>query len=295
LEIMMTVLRNSLGAFLCLALLATTAGAGEPVGEVLSARAELYGGNGNVRSVLGAGDPIHFLDRLSTNATGIGEFILDDGTKLALGPSGSVVVDQFVRKGGSGFSRLGTSVAKGAFRWISGQSTSAAYEINTPTGTMGIRGTALDVTTLDGVTHIVLLNGGARFCAGEACEVLTATGDYITASGQTVSRPVDVRTVFTTKADAAAVFPFLANPGLLSAAFRVPGSNTLSNLSLNQPGRFLRGGSNPGASGLGGLANAPAGLVATGAVAAAGGLAAALSILSSMEDADDEDQPITPD
>jgi len=67
--------------------------ASDPVGKVLSAKTTVSSG----KRVLQANDGVFFLDRLSTNQTGIGEFMFKDGTKLALGPSASLVVDQFVQ------------------------------------------------------------------------------------------------------------------------------------------------------------------------------------------------------
>jgi hypothetical protein len=116
--------------------------AAEPVGKVLSAKASVYSG----KRTLQAGDEVFLRDRLSTSATGAAEFVFRDGTKLAMGPSARLVVDQFVLKGRSTFSKFGITATKGTFRWISGRSPSSAYQIKTPTGTMGIRGTAFDFT-----------------------------------------------------------------------------------------------------------------------------------------------------
>jgi hypothetical protein len=116
--------------------------AAEPVGKVLSAKKSVYSGQRTLR----AGDQVFFRDRLSTSATGAAEIMFRDGTKLAMGPSASLVVDQFVLKDPSTFRKFGITATKGTFRWISGSSPSSAYQIKTPTGTMGIRGTAFDFT-----------------------------------------------------------------------------------------------------------------------------------------------------
>src|SRR6185436_11085219 len=56
-----------------------------PVGKVLSA-AQTVRASGNAGArVLTKNAEIFFLDRISTNATGIGEFEFSDGTKLAVG------------------------------------------------------------------------------------------------------------------------------------------------------------------------------------------------------------------
>jgi hypothetical protein len=187
-------------------------------------------------STVERGDPIFFLDKLSTNGTGIGEFVFQDGTKVAIGPSASIVVDKFVLKNRSTFEKFGMKATKGTFRWISGRSPSSAYQVSTPTGTMAMRGTAVDFAMRNGVLHAVLLNGRVSVCRGGACQSLDRPGDYVTARGGSISEKKNVKTAFKSRAEAARIFPFLANPNLLSRQFRVRGSNLLSNASFGRSG-----------------------------------------------------------
>jgi hypothetical protein len=101
---------------------------------------------------------------------------------------------------------------------------------------MAMRGTALDVSMRNGVLHAVLLNGNASVCRGGACQTLNRPGDYVTARGGSVSEKKNVKTAFRSRAEAARIFPFLANPNLLSRQFRVSGSNLLSNASFGRSG-----------------------------------------------------------
>lgn len=228
-------------ALLLSVLLVAPSDAAEQVGKVFKAKSTVY----SAGKPTGPGDPIYFRDRLSTNATGVGEFTFQDGTKLALGPSASLVVDQFVIKNRSRFAKLGINATKGTFRWISGSSPHSAYKIRTPTGTMGIQGTAFDVTNRGGWSHIVLLNGSATFCAGGRCTTLNRTGDYIKSNGSSISPKMKVSQAFKSKKDAGKIFPFLANPGMLSSRFRVSGSNVLTSLSDRQFGGRSEGGGSP--------------------------------------------------
>ena len=198
-----------------------------PVGQVLKATQTVRAsGNAGAR-VLSRNSDIYFLDRISTNATGVGEFEFADGTKLAVGPSASLVVDAYILKNNSSFKKLGLSAAKGTFRWISGRSSSSAYQIRTPYGTMGIRGTAFDVTVRNGRVYVALINGSAKFCNGSSCQTLNRTCDYIVADGRKLSKPEPISTAFTKRAAAAEIFPYLANPNRLSSRFRIGGGNCL--------------------------------------------------------------------
>ena len=46
----------------------------------------------------------------------------------------------------------------GTARFITGSSDKRAYRIVTPQGTMGVRGTAFDLTVRNGRTHLLLLS-----------------------------------------------------------------------------------------------------------------------------------------
>jgi hypothetical protein len=202
-----------------------------PVGQVLKATQTVRAsGNAGAR-VLSKNSNIFFLDRISTNNTGVGEFEFADGTKLAVGPSASLVVDSYVLKNNSSFKKLGLSAAKGTFRWISGRSASSAYQIRTPYGTMGVRGTAFDVTLRNGRVYVALINGSAKFCAGSSCQTLNRTCDYIVADGRKLSKPEPISSAFTKRAAAAEIFPYLDNPNRLSSRFRIGGSKCLSRIA----------------------------------------------------------------
>jgi hypothetical protein len=85
-------------------------------------------------------DAVHRDERVRANASGVGQFQFDDGTKLAVGPNASVVIDKYVLGEGGELKKLTVRATKGTFRFISGKSSPSAYTIVTPAGTMGIRG-----------------------------------------------------------------------------------------------------------------------------------------------------------
>lgn len=265
-------------AFMFCLLFMHSLSAAEPVGKVLLAKTEVSSAGSAGKKILRPNDPVFLMDRLSTNATGTGEFLFTDGTKLAIGPSASLVVDEFVQKDRSTVSRLGVAASRGTFRWISGKSPPAAYRINTPRGTMSIRGTAIEVsTTEDGVSHVLLLEGEAEFCENEedesTCVVLNNPCEYISVSDQGVSEKKDVKEAFKNRKEAARVFPLQDDSRSLSAQFRLPGVSCLSGLALGEGG---------GAS-------------AAAAAAAAAAAGAAIVALEVLEDEDDEPQrPLTP-
>lgn len=225
-----TGVNKCLGLFVAIATFFVINGASarEPIGTVLGAAQTVKASGTQGTRVLTKNDDVFYLDRISSNGSGSGEFQFSDGTKLAVGPGASLVVDEFVFKGKSRFDKLSLAAAKGTFRWISGKSASSAYKIKTPFGTLGVRGTAFDVTIRNGRVYIALISGSAKFCAGSVCRTLKRSCDFIVADGRKLSEPENVTSAFKNRIAAANAFPFLANPGQLSSKFRVSGSNCFS-------------------------------------------------------------------
>ena len=127
--------------------------AAEPVGKTLSAKPALRASGTGGNRTLSRGAEIYFMDQLATNGGGAGEFEFNDGTKLAIAASSRITIDNSVVQGNSRFKKLGIKAATGSFRWISGKSSSKAYQIETPTASMAIRGTAFDVTVSGKTFH----------------------------------------------------------------------------------------------------------------------------------------------
>jgi hypothetical protein len=215
-----------------------------PIGKTVQASNTVRASGGAGARVLKSAAPVYFNDRLQSNASGVGQFQFVDGSKLAIGPNASIVIDKFVYSGGKSVQKLGIEAAKGAFRFISGQSASSAYQIVTPAGTMGIRGTGFDFTVRNGKTYVVLLKGNVRFCSGGSCKTLKRACDFIVAGGGSVSQP-DHLSKGIPGADARQIFPLLANQGRLSSSFRLPGRSCLSRLARLQPDQKVRALSDP--------------------------------------------------
>ncbi|ANT51588.1 hypothetical protein GCM10007880_46980 [Mesorhizobium amorphae] len=158
---------------------ATPIMAAEAVGQAVVIKTAVTGATGPL--VVRA--PVHQDERIRTSNTGLGQFVFLDGTKLAVGWGSSVVIDKYVFDNENSVKKLTIRAAKGTFRWISGSSPSSAYQIVTPAGTIGVRGTAFDVHVApNGKTAVVLLKGSARFCGGGGCRELKRRCDCVVAT-----------------------------------------------------------------------------------------------------------------
>ncbi|MCA1405378.1 FecR domain-containing protein [Ensifer sp. IC3342] len=191
--------------------------AAEAIGEAVRIRTEVRGASGP----LAVKDPVHRDERILTSKSGLGQFVFRDGTKLAVGWGSSVVIDKFVFDDSNNLQKLSLRATKGTFRWVSGKSKSTAYEILTPAGTIGVRGTAFDFYVGgDGTTALVLLNGAASFCGPGGCKQLTRRCDCVIANRNgniTDTRRVNRRILETLGNEGA--LPFLSGNQQLSGGF----------------------------------------------------------------------------
>ncbi len=209
--------------------------AAERVGETVFVKTAVTGKDGP----LAVKSPVHRDERIRTSNIGLGQFVFKDGTKLAVGWGSSVVIDKFVYDDTRSVKKLTIRAAKGTFRWISGRSSSSAYEILTPAGTIGVRGTAFDFyIDGNGTTAVVLLNGSARFCGAGGCRQLQRRCDCVVATrngGLTNARRVDP-SIFRTLGNRRAL-PFLSGNQQLSRGFRATGADCgLSTASVSGKG-----------------------------------------------------------
>ncbi len=231
---------RSLSMWAIAALIATipcAVNASEQVGQVVRTSVQVSGQSG----ALTRGDAIHRNERIRSNASGTGAFIFEDGTKLAVGPNSSIVIDEFVYRGGAKFDKLVIGASRGTLRWISGKSDHSAYQIMTPSGALGVRGTAFDVYVgPDGVTAVTLLNGAAEFCNARGCESLRRRCDFLLARPDgSITRPRGVVRDLGINRRADDVFPFLTGKSGLPRGFKA--NSSCAGLGVNATGS---GGSN---------------------------------------------------
>ena len=102
---------------------------------------------------LAKGDAVEVGDVIITGATGRAQVVMADGAKLAIRPDSRFRIDDFTHEPAAAprapvvtgaMDRSFMSLLKGGFRTITGligQADEEAYEVRTPVGTLGIRGT----------------------------------------------------------------------------------------------------------------------------------------------------------
>ena len=212
----------------CLAAaLLTSAGAwaAEPSGTVVAVvpASDASGAMGS-RMLVTRG-PVYMGDRIHTGPVGEAQIELADNTRLVVGPNSSVVVDAFVFEGKGKAQQVALNAVRGAFRFITGDSRKSAYQITTPTATIGVRGTQFDFS-IDGrgQLNFALFEGQARICThGGQCTLLSGACSVavVPRSGALGRVPAGAER---SKLIAAA-FPYIASQRSLRRGFRVDTSS----------------------------------------------------------------------
>ena len=183
--------------------------------------------------------PVYQGDNIRTGARGEAQIRLMDNTRLVVGPNSLMVVDDFIYDGGAKAQKVTLNAVRGAFRFITGSSRKDAYEIKTPTATIGVRGTQFDFTIgRGGDLNFALFEGQARICQpGRQCVVVSGACNVVVAPRrQPVRRPTSIeeRTKLLTD-----MFPYVASQTKLRSDFRVDTSSCSVRKASIAPGQTL--------------------------------------------------------
>ncbi|MBL6934429.1 MAG: FecR domain-containing protein [Alphaproteobacteria bacterium] len=133
--------------------------------------------NATVTKVVKSQDRLRANEVITTGPDSGTEISFIDETLFTIGPESSVVLDEFVYDPDPSKGRLAITATKGVFRFLSGKFASSAYEIKTPTATMGVRGTFFDVIVEeDGLTTVAVQEGEVELANFDGESILIPAG-----------------------------------------------------------------------------------------------------------------------
>jgi trimeric autotransporter adhesin len=149
---------------------------------------------------LDVGNAVVQSERIATDVAGQAQLLMMDGSSFTIGPGASIVLDEFYYDPAQGVGRAGVTLAKGLMRFVGGKlSKGQAVTIDTPNGTIGIRGGIAVINVDEGAktTNAIFLFGDAMTVTGKLGHVETVTRSGYAVSvernGQP-SKPVRVTT-----------------------------------------------------------------------------------------------------
>jgi hypothetical protein len=117
--------------------------------------------------LLEVGAPLDVGDLLESGPIGQAQLRFVDDTKMVLGPNSALTLDTYLLRNPETFEKLAINTLRGSFRFISGNSASKAYSMRTVNATIGVRGTALDISSRSNASGILAYKGHIRFCNEE--------------------------------------------------------------------------------------------------------------------------------
>ncbi len=101
-----------------------------------------------------------------------------------MGPNSRVTLDKAVYDPSSKKGELVLRATTGAFRFVSGSGPKQGYKIDTPVGTIGVRGTIIEFAIRGQWLTLSLTEGGTYICtASQQCTELNKPGTYIVTNG----------------------------------------------------------------------------------------------------------------
>ncbi len=167
---------------------------------------------------LATGDSVRQNELVEVSADSLGEFRLDDDTKLALGPGARLRLDKFVYDPDKKVGTIIVNLVKGTFRFMTGTAAKPTYVIRTPTAAITVRGTIFDAFIQPDNSTWLLLHEGAIEVRGarNVCRVLDRPGHLMRISSNgSVGVPVNWQRLPGRAIGLDAAFPFVTRPPLV--------------------------------------------------------------------------------
>lgn len=193
--------------------MAASTGVSEPeVGTTVLIKKRVTGKLGTEERELKTAVRVHRNEFLQTGPQAQAELKLDDNTKLALGPEAELRLDEYAVAIGNDTKSIALNLAKGTLRFLTGSNASESYKIETPSATIGVRGTIFDVYIGPGGDTFVLLHQGeVEVCSRtRACRPHRNVGRVVHATVQgIVSQPMKWTATLVRGVGAAQAFPFV--------------------------------------------------------------------------------------
>lgn len=179
-------------------------------------------GPGGTRTLVAGGD-VFIGDVIRTSASGRVEIVFTDNTQLVVGPGSSLRLEDYLLRADGSAGNLAVKMLAGTFRFVSGDSDHDHYRLATPTGTIGIRGTAFDVVVDPSGSRVIMYSGATELCAAKTgCVTIANTCEMgaITPAGVVSLGTTDTFSRNEQKA-LRKQFVFGASQQALSSAFRL--------------------------------------------------------------------------
>jgi hypothetical protein len=115
---------------------------------------------GKQTRTLVVGADIFIGDRVVTGPSGQVQILFSDRTELVVGPRSALLIEDYLLRNDGSAGKFAINALSGTFRFVTGGAPKNSYVITTPTGTIGVRGTAFELY-IAGLWSYVLVQHGS--------------------------------------------------------------------------------------------------------------------------------------
>lgn len=145
----------------------TVSNAEPRIGTAASTRPNVEAVAGGNTQKLSAGSEIYANQTVRTGNRGMADLVFLDKTNLSVGPTSEVRLDKFVYDPTGSSGSVVLQATRGTFRFVTGSQAKHAYQVSTPHGTLGVRGTTVELLVNkpgeECVTKLRLVEGEAEY------------------------------------------------------------------------------------------------------------------------------------
>ena len=199
----------------------------ENIGAAIGITNRVIGSHGPETQQMLSGDPVFENHTIQTGTDSLAQIEFADETNLAVSENSSIEITRHVYDPNEGTGEIALNAVGGAFRFVTGLVPKENISINTPTATLGVRGTTFDLYVHEnGEAAITLVEGEVEVCnARQACRLLSTVGKvmHITVDG-VISEAREWGDNLVGGVQYAAAFPFSSSSKrVLRKAFYAPG------------------------------------------------------------------------
>jgi hypothetical protein len=117
-----------------------------------------------VTRTLTVGSDLAIGDIVVTGDKGLVQILFEDKTELVVGPRSRLVIEDYLLRADGSAGKFAINALSGTFRFATGVAAKDRYQIKTPTGTIGVRGTEFDFNVDENGTEVLLFRGGLQLC-----------------------------------------------------------------------------------------------------------------------------------
>lgn len=185
--------------------------------------------------VLDVGSDVNIGDKVITDAKGLVEIRFSDETRLVVGPNSALVMEDYLLRNNGSAGKFAVDALSGTFRFITGGAEKDKYQIKTPTGTIGVRGTRYDFSVSKTQTHILVYEGKVIFCnlAGK-CETLDGScqvGQYDKTEAEVLGKGTELTPE--ERKSLRKMFPYSENQNPLLSPFKIADARACLNQTFD--------------------------------------------------------------